>query len=164
MVINWNEVIANLKDGRDITVDPSKWNMANPEYAEILNLWKASNFNTASVKWTNYYDTIDLEKELAEQFFVTPLRSWISCVEPGYMTGYHYDIDDNEEEYLKHGSLKRYSIFISKPSVGHLFILGKEYFYNNPQGTIVKWSNYREWHNGINGGLENKYMFHIIGY
>jgi hypothetical protein len=80
------------------------------------------------------------------------------------MTGYHYDIDDNEKEYLTYGLLKRYSVFISEPSVGHLFILGKEYYYNNPQGTIVKWASHREWHNGINGGLVNKYMFHIIGY
>jgi hypothetical protein len=127
-------------------------------------LWKSKNFNTASVKWTNYYDTKDLEVEVAQQVSITPLRSWISCVEPGYMTGYHYDIDDNETEYLTHGPLKRYSVFVSAPSVGHIFILGKEYFYNNSQGTILKWGNYRDWHNGINGGLENKYMFHIIGY
>ena len=164
MVINWNQVIANLKDGKDITVDPSRWNMANPEYAEILKLWKASNFNTDSVKWTNYYDTKDVETEIAKEVSVTSLRSWISCVEPGYMTGYHYDIDDNEKEYLTYGLLKRYSVFISEPDVGHLFILGKEYFYNNPQGTIVKWTSHREWHNGINGGLSKKYMFHLLGY
>ena len=161
---NWNIIINNLTDGKVVTIDPAQWNLDNPQYETILNLWKDSNFNTASVKWTNYYDTKDIEKEIAEQVSITPLRSWISCVEPGYMTGYHYDIDDNEKEYLKHGLLKRYSIFISKPTVGHLFILGKEYFYNNQQGTILKWATYREWHNGINGGLENKYMFHIIGY
>lgn len=163
-MINWDHIIANLKDGRTITVDPAQWNISNPEYANMLKLWKDSNFNTDSVKWTNFYDTQSIISEIVNDLNITPLRSWISCVEPGYMTGYHYDIDDNEEEYLKHGSLKRYSIFISKPSIGHLFILGKDYFYNKSQGTIVKWSNYREWHNGINGGLENKYMFHLIGY
>jgi hypothetical protein len=163
-MINWNQIIKSLVDGRIVTVDPSKWNMNNPEYKKMLDLWESKNFNTASVKWTNYYDTKDLEDKIAQSLSITPLRSWISCVEPGFMTGYHYDIDDNEEEYLKNGTLKRYSIFISEPTVGHIFILGKDYFYNNPQGTIVKWSNHREWHNGINGGLENKYMFHIIGY
>jgi hypothetical protein len=163
-MINWNSIINNLTDGQVVTVDPARWNMSNPEYTKILDLWKSKNFNTDSVKWTNFYNTADTASELARELNINPLRSWISCVEPGYMTGYHYDIDDNEEEYLKHGLLKRYSIFISEPTVGHLFILGKEYFYNNPQGTIVKWSNHREWHNGINGGLENKYMFHIIGY
>jgi hypothetical protein len=163
-MINWNNAISNLKDGRVVTVDPSRWNMSNPEYQSILDLWKSKNFNTDSVKWTNYYDTTELEAEVAQQVSITPLRSWISCVEPGYMTGYHYDIDDNEKEYLTHGLLKRYSVFISEPDIGHVFILGKEYFYNKPQGTILKWGNYRDWHNGINGGLSNKYMFHIIGY
>ena len=163
-MINWDSIIGNLTDGQVVTVDPARWKLGNPEYAEMLKLWKDNNFNTDSVKWTNYYDTKDLEKEITKQVGITALRSWISCVEPGYMTGYHYDIDDNEQEYLRHGLIKRYSIFISEPAVGHLFILGKEYFYNKSQGTIVKWGNHKDWHNGINGGLTNKYMFHIIGY
>ena len=163
-MINWNSVIANLKNGRVVTVDPTQWNMNNPEYAKILQLWKDNNFNTDSVKWTNYYDTKDIESELAEQFFVTPLRSWISCVEPGYMTGYHYDIDDNEPEYLKLGKIKRYSVFISEPSVGQIFIMGSNYYYNMEQGSILVWNDYRDWHNGINGSLKNKYMFHLLGY
>ena len=163
-MINWNSIIHNLVDGKIVTVDPARWNMSNPEYQQMLELWTSKNFNTDSVKWTNFYDTKEIETKIASELNITPLRSWISCIEPGFMTGYHYDIDDNEEEYLKYGLLKRYSIFISEPVVGHLFILGKEYFYSKSQGTIVKWSNYKEWHNGINGGLENKYMFHIIGY
>ena len=163
-MIDWNSVIINLKDGRDVTVDPSRWNIDNPEYAEILKLWKDNNFNTDSVKWTNFYNTIDLATEIAKEVGITPLRSWVSCVEPGYMTGYHYDIDDNEREYLEYGTIKRYSVFISKPSVGQLFILGNEYHYNKPQGSILEWGNYRDWHNGINGSLSNKYMFHLLGF
>jgi hypothetical protein len=163
-MINWNSIIDNLKDGKVVTVDPTRWNMDNPEYKQMLDLWKDSNFNTDSVKWTNYYDTKEIEKEIAEQVGVTAVRSWISCVEPGYMTGYHYDIDDNEQEYLKQGALKRYTVFVSEPDVGHVFIIGKEYYFNKPQGTILKWGNYRDWHNGINGSLSNKYMFHLLGY
>ena len=163
-MIDWNSVISNLTDGKVVTVDPARWNMDNPEYKQILNLWKSKNFNTDSVKWTNFYATKDIEIEIANQVNIIPLRSWISCVEPGYMTGYHYDIDDNEKEYLKHGRLKRYAVFISESTVGHIFILGSNYYYNKPQGTILEWDNYREWHNGINGGLANKYMFHILGY
>lgn len=163
-MIDWNKVISDLQDGQVVTIDPARWNMSNPEYAEILKLWQDNNFNTDSVRWTNYYDTNIIEIEIAKEVGITPLRSWISCIEPGYMTGYHYDIDDNEKEYLTHGLLKRYSVFINEPDIGHLFILGRDYFYNNPQGTILKWSHHREWHNGINGGLKNKYMFHIIGY
>jgi len=163
-MIDWNIVIANLKDGKVITVDPTRWNMNNPEYAEILKLWNDSNFNTNSVKWTNYYDTKEIESELANQFYVKPLRSWISCVEPGYMTGHHYDIDDHEQEYLQLGKIKRFSVFMSKPSIGQLFIMGDNYYYNMEQGSVLVWNNYRAWHNGINGSLINKYMFHLLGY
>jgi hypothetical protein len=163
-MINWDNIIRNLTDGKVVTVDPARWKMDNPAYKEMLDLWKSKNFNTASVKWTNYYDTKEVEIAIAKELNITALRSWISCVEPGYMTGYHYDIDDNEQEYLKNGALKRYTIFVSKPDVGHVFILGKDYYFNQLQGTMLKWEHHRDWHNGINGGLENKYMFHIIGY
>ena len=163
-MINWLEIVNNLKDGQVVTVNPQRWNMDNPKYKEMVELWETNNFNTASVRWINYYDTKSIELQLAQELGITPLRSWISCVEPGYMTGYHYDIDDNEQEYLSHGLLKRYTVFISQPAIGHVFILGKEYFINNSVGTIVKWENYREWHCGMNGGLSNKYMFHVIGH
>lgn len=163
-MINWNFIIENLKDGRVVTVDPNRWNMSNPEYKKMLDLWKSKKFNTDSVRWTNYYNHSDIETKISVSLSLKPLRSWISCVEPGYMTGYHYDIDDNEQEYLKLGNIKRYTIFISEPDVGHLFILGKDYYYNQPQGTILKWNHYKDWHNGINGGLTNKYMFHLLGY
>ena len=163
-MIDWNSVISNLKDGSVVTVDPARWRMSNPEYSKMLDLWKSKNFNTDSEKWTNYYDYENIEPIVANSLDIKPIRSWISCVEPGYMTGYHYDIDDKETEYLKHGDIKRYSIFISEPDVGHLFILGKDYHFNKSVGTTLKWDNYREWHNGINGGLSNKYMFHILGY
>jgi hypothetical protein len=145
-MIDWNSVIKNLKNGNVVTVDPERWNMSNPEYAEMLSLWQSKNFNIDSVRWVNYYNFDDIQFQLGEELGVTPLRSWISCVEPGYMTGYHYDIDDNEKEYLKLGELKRYSVFVSDPDVGHLFILGKDYYFNKPQGSIIKC------------------MFHLLGY
>ena len=163
-MIDWDDVIENLKDGSVVTVDPDRWNMANPEYKKILNLWQENNFNINSVKWINFYDTKEIETILSKQLEVTPLRSWISCLEPGWITGYHYDIDDNEQEYLKYGKIKRYSIFVSKPNLGHIFILDKEYHFNNDQGKILEWNNYKDWHSGINAGLANKYMFHLLGY
>lgn len=163
-MIDWDNVINNLSDGNIVTVNPERWKMNNPEYETMLNLWKEHNFNTDNVRWVNYYKYGDIESVISKQLNITPLRSWISCVEPGYMTGYHYDIDDNEREYLMMGDLVRYSIFINKPSIGQLFILKEKYYYRLEQGTVIKWDHYRDWHNGINGSFKNKYMFHILGY
>lgn len=162
--VNWQSIIDNLSNGSVVTINPERWNMMNPEYQEMIDLWKENNFNTDSVRWVNYYEYGDLESTIAAAFNITALRSWISCVEPGYMTGPHYDIDDQEQEYLKHGDLQRYSIFISDPEPGQLFILNDQYYYNQPTGTTIKWKHYRDWHNGINGSFKNKYMFHILGY
>ena len=163
-MIDWDNIIASLSNGSVVTVDPARWKMSNPEYQEMLDIWERNKFNINSVRWINYYSYGNVENQIAEELNITPLRSWISCVEPGYMTGYHYDIDDNEKEYLKHGMIQRYSIFVNKPEVGQLFILNDEYHYNSPQGSILKWNHYRDWHNGINGSFKNKYMFHILGY
>lgn len=163
-MINWDNVTARLKNGREISPRPELWNTGNPEYKDIYNLWKKNNFNIDVIKWTNFYDCKEEEAILCDELQITPLRSWISCVKPGYMTAPHYDVDDNEAEYKKYGNIKRYSVFISKPSVGHLFILRDEYHFNNPQGTVLKWNHYRDWHNGINGSFEDKFMFHILGY
>lgn len=163
-MIDWNTVIEELKDGNVVSIDPDRWNIANSEYTDILKLWQENNFNTDSIRWINFYNTKEVESQLCNQLNISPLRSWISCLEPGYMTAPHYDIDDNEQEYLKYGEIQRYSIFISKPAIGHLFILEDKYHFNNPQGTLLKWNSYKDWHNGINGSLTNKYMFHLLGY
>lgn len=162
--VDWKYIISNLTSGNVVNLNPERWNMMNPEYQTMIDLWKQHSFNTDSVRWVNYYEYGDLESKIAKDLDITPLRSWISCVEPGYMTGPHYDIDDNEQEYLKHGTIQRYSIFINEPEVGQLFILNNQYYYDQPVGTVVKWDHYRDWHNGINGSFKNKYMFHILGY
>jgi hypothetical protein len=68
---NWEFVISNLKNGSDVTVDPAHWNLGNPEYVKILELWKNANFNLESIKWTNYYP----EKDFPEN--VRKLRGFI---------------------------------------------------------------------------------------
>ena len=39
--------------------------MSNPEYSKMLDLWKSKNFNTDSVKWTNYYDYENIDSNYA---------------------------------------------------------------------------------------------------
>ena len=39
-MIDWDNVISNLTDGSVVTIDPARWNMNNPEYTDMLNLWQ----------------------------------------------------------------------------------------------------------------------------
>jgi hypothetical protein len=166
--VDWPAVTYGLKNGVDVTTDPSRWKLDTPGYKEIYSMWEHANFNMSAIKWTNYYPGTHfpklIEDNLATYCGVTALRSWISRIDPGFMAPWHWDVDDNEAEYLKKGSIKRFSCFIENPSHGHIFILGNDYFYNQPIGTIVQWKNYKDWHSGINAGMTPKYMYHLLGY
>jgi len=167
--VNWDSVINSLElqQGVSITADPSKWNLDTPGYTDIYKIWQDSKFNPNAIKWINFYPEQHYSKEiidnLAEGLNIRVLRSWISKIEPGYFAPWHWDVDDNEEEYLQGGDIVRYSVFIEPPAMGHVFIINDDYYFNMPQGKIVKWNNYKDWHCGINGGLKPKYMLHILG-
>ncbi len=167
---NWDDIIASLakQEGVAITTDPDRWNLDNTEYSKIHQMWLDANFNSASVKWTNYYPGKHFDEEVtksaAKYLRVNVHRSWISRIDPGYYAPWHWDVDDNEAEYRAKGEPKRYSIMMDSPAMGHIFILGKDYIYDVPQGSIFKWNDYKEWHAGINAGLTPKYMFHLLAY
>ena len=167
-MINWNSIISDLKDGSVVTVDPDRWNLDNPEYNKILEIWKKANFNLDSVKWTNYYPGKEFSEDVVN-YFANELnlkyihRAWISKIDPGYMAPWHWDVDENEEEYLKYGLIKRYTVVVNQMASGHLLIIGSDYYYNKPNNTIIKWGKYNEWHSSSNAGLEPSYLFHILG-
>jgi hypothetical protein len=169
-MINWYDIVQSIsaKPGKAITADQAIWNMGNPEYSKIYDMWQAGNMNMPSVRWINYYPDIDFDQSVSDEFAesvgVTPLRSWISRIDPGYCAPLHYDVDDNEEEYLKNGELRRFTCFIIHPLIGHVMAVDKEYLYSQPLGTIYNWPNYRAWHGAMNAGLRSNYMFHLIGY
>lgn len=167
-MINWPKIIDSLTDGVDITADKSKWNLNTPGYLEIYKMWEEGNFNMSSIKWTNFYPgkhfEQSIEQTVAAELGITPLRSWISKIDPGYCAPWHWDVDDNETEYVSKGTIHRYSIFIEDPKPGHIFIINDQAYVNQKYGTVVKWLNYRDWHAGSNVGVEPKYMYHILGY
>jgi hypothetical protein len=166
--VNWDEIIIGLKNGKDITADKRKWNSDTPGYLEIYKMWEDARFNLSSIKWINYYPVThyseSVDDQMCKQLGINKLRSWISQIDPGYCAPWHWDVDDNESTYLQLGEIQRYSCFISKPSNGQMFQLGDRYYTSQPQGTIIKWNNYKEWHAGVNAGITSKYMYHIMGY
>ena len=165
---NWEFIISNLIGGSDITVNPTHWNLDNPEYAKILELWKNANFNLESIKWTNYYPAKDFPdgvvNHIAQELNLKRVhRAWISKIDPGYMAPWHRDVDDNEAEYLKHGAIKRYTVIIKQMAKGHTLIIGDDVFFNKPTDTVIKWAKHNEWHSSSNSGLEPSYLLHILG-
>lgn len=169
-MLNWNSVLDTLKDkkGKVVTTNPNDWNLETPGYEEVHNLWKANNISLHTMKWTNFYPGTDFDQSTVDEFAthvnLTTARAWISKVDPGYYVAWHWDVDDNEQEYLKLGKLQRYSCFICEPSVGQVILIDNDYKFNQPQGTIYKWPSYNAWHASVNASLKPKYMFHFLGY
>ena len=167
--IDLTDVVANLNKGINVTANFDQWSKESKDIQKIHNLWQNSNFNLESVKWTNYYPGHDFSEDLVNDvaFYLrmdSVHKAWISKVDPGYYAPWYWESGAEEKEYFVKGKVRRYSIFMEHKVLGHVFILGKDYLYNLPQGSIFRWKDYREWHAGMNVGLTPKYMFHIIGY
>ena len=170
-MIDWNSVLFNIEqqEGVPVTTDPSRWNLDTPGYSEIYKMWQKANFNPTAIKWINYYPgkhyPEEIVNKLADTLGLTGVhRSWISRIDPGYMAPHHWDVDDNESEYLKQGPIKRYTVIIEDFAHGHIFILKDEYYHSLPKDTVIAWDNHREWHSGINAGMKPNYLLHILGY
>jgi hypothetical protein len=166
MIDNWKEVISKLGSGVDVTTDPSRWNLDTLGYKEIYQTWVEAKFNMDAIKWTNYYPGKHFDNGILDVYsddFKVIHRAWISRLDPGYMAPPHWDVDDNEQEYLKHGPLKRKTVIMHDFVLGQIFILGKVHYYDLKENLVIDWNKYNEWHSASNASMLPNYMFHIIG-
>jgi len=158
--------VISSQEGKTITTDPAIWNLDTPGYKEIYDRWQSANFNMDSIKWTNYYPNEHFDemivRKIAKELGGNLVRAWISRIDPGYMAPWHWDVDEEEANYLEKGKLTRYSCFMQGATHGHILIVGNDYLYNRDLGELIQWNNYKEWHSGINAGLTPQYILHII--
>lgn len=167
--IDWLSIVTDLtpKKGKEILFDQSAYT-AVPGYQELFSKWNSANFNAAAAKWINYYPDTDFSNSVTDKFSeivgVTHIRSWISRIDPGCCTPWHWDVDDNEEEYLKLGKLRRFICHIGEPDFGHVLLVEKECHYFKANGDIYEWDNYRAWHGGMNCGTTPKFLYSFLGY
>jgi len=167
---NWNPVIESLPldQGDPKTTSGMFYLNTDGRFDDIINSWKTAGYDKCdSVEWINYYPGKHFSNTVITDFEkwsnTTCARSWISRIRPGKMAPLHQDIDDHIEEYLAKGTLVRYSVFISAPSLGAMFLLKDKAYHLEPQGTVLQWSHYLDWHAGSNCGLADKFMFNFLG-
>ncbi len=167
---DWNDVLKNLplQGGESKTPSADFYRNLDGRFDSIINQWKQAGYDQCdSVEWINYYPDSHYNSIVAEKFSIWSnskcARNWISRMRPGKMAPFHQDIDDNLEEYLAMGELVRFSVFISQPSPGGLFLLKEQVYHNEPQGKVIMWDDYLDWHAGVNCGLTDKFMFHYLG-
>lgn len=172
-IVDWKTLINSLSltEGKSITLDINNFNSNDSRYVDIFTKLKNAKFNPSSAKWINYYPDIhyssDIDLDIKDWLNLKGYhRTWISRLDPGYYAPWHWDVDDNESDYLKKGPIKRFSGFLDTQgsSIAHVFTIGKSSISNTEQGDFYEWNSYNSWHAGMNGGLFPKYMYHILGW
>jgi len=157
------------------TVEPSHGHMElpkdNPYYNEYLNqteMLKSVGYDENTVEYRHYQSGVHFHKnyELAISMAVNakPLMCWVSEIRPGKCTPWHWDINPWEKEHEQLGTLVRYFCFLSKPSVGHVFVTADDAYYMEQQGNIYQYADLHSWHAGSNVGLAPKFLLTFTGY
>jgi hypothetical protein len=168
-VIDWDSIIKNLNNGKIKTVGKSDHIDSSIGFDDVFSKWNAAGyFKINTIEWTNFYPDEHYDKSVDDIFsnFVKMkcARSWISMIQPGKCAPIHQDIDDHIDEYKKLGSLTRFTCHIGKPEIGHIFLLEKDFFHKEPQGSVYKWDDYASVHAGGNLGWNPKYLYNFLGY
>lgn len=175
-VIDWARVISDCRSsqGKQLTAERDIWirtrgsgEVFDTEYDKIHKSWLDANYNVDSVKWINYYGGEDYDDTVNQLFSewvgMTMCRAWVSRMDPGWTAAYHWDVDDDEEEFLKLGDLYRFSVQIGENVPGQCFIVEEEVFHNKPSGEVYQWDNYRQYHAAANCGLKPWFLYNFIG-
>ena len=164
-LIEWDPVLEEIKDNPGLNA-PFRLPLDEPDVKQMIEDLK--DYPSESIEWFNYYPGADFNvrvvKEFSDLVNKECARARISKINPGKTAPWHWDYDTMEEKYLEKGELVRYHASISKPSPGHVFIVNDKCFYNEPQGTIHEWDDYRSYHAGANCGVEPKFLFNFLGY
>jgi hypothetical protein len=132
-------------------------------------LWTDGGYMTSdSVEWLNYYPSQHFDNQIVETFSrlvnADPYNVWISSMRPGKCVPSHWDIIKDYPAYKDDLRMVRYSMFFDIPKPGKVFVLDNEAFHMTEQGSVYKWIKWDEWHLGFNCSLEQKFMFHFIGF
>jgi hypothetical protein len=168
--IDWPSVIdsLDLSQGEVRSYGVKFYRNADGRFDHIIDLWERAGYDkTGTVEWINFYPGKHFDKTIIPTFEsftnTTCARAWISCIRPGKMAPYHQDIDDQEEEYLKQGSLVRFTVNACQPSNGQIFIVEDTVLYNQPLGSVYEWPHYLAWHAGGNCSFKPKFLFNYLG-
>jgi len=150
--------------------DPSIFEdpVLGPEIKKMGDTWKHAGYlDNNSVEYINYYPdqhfSTDYVDKLSNLFNAKPCRIWVSSMRTGKCVPWHWDVEKSESDYAKQGTIVRYSIFVDTPQIGQVFVLNDQCFHMIDQGSIYKWSNWKDYHLGFNCGLDTKYLLHYIG-
>lgn len=166
-VIDWPAVITQLKTqpGRFRGSDQGDDIHHNPKVAELRKIWVEAGYEgNKAVGWVDYEIDSDTVNKFASWLNVIPIGGWVTSVPPGYCVPWHADFTDDEEQIVANGTVLRYTCHICEPSWGQVLVLEDHVFHMESQGNAYQWSDWQDWHGGMNMGLTPKFLFNFMGY
>ena len=171
-IIDWQAVVDSLQDTPPGYVGPRHSKDDDIiGIKEMAKLWDDAGFKLikdgGTAGWDMFFPGEHFELDIVDRFsnFVNAncVNCWISRVNPGYMTPWHWDCNDNEDEWRKIPNLLRVTCNISRPQPGHAIMVEDFVVYNAEQGNVYQWPDRTNWHGGINCGFSPKYLLNYIG-
>ncbi len=170
-IIDWDSVIRHIEHQQPAYVGPShKEGDPIPGLDGVTDMWKRAGLKTVkeggTVEWDMFLVGVNFDQSVADKFAefvgINNYNScWISRINIGRFSPWHWDVHDNEIELSKRTDIKRFHCHIGKPAHGHILIVEDKCFYNQPQGEVYQWPARTSWHAGMNCGLVPKYLFNI---
>jgi hypothetical protein len=170
-LIDWDTVINTIKDrsGNTLKYNDSCFPKTD-DFDRLDKIWTKAGYlrNSEVVEWTNYFPGDDFDKTVVDQFRnivrAEPWMVWISRIRPGKMAPWHFDAHSKIKDLDKLGMPIRFTCYIQSPQPGHVSIVENSSVYMPDKGSIYQWPSHDAWHCGMNGGLEDKFMFNYWGY
>jgi hypothetical protein len=171
-IINWDSIIDVVA-----TQSPGYIGPRHSKQDDIIGiqemgkLWDAAGYvllsDGGNAGWDMFFPVQHFDQSVVDIFsnFVNanPISCWISRIHPGNMTPWHWDCNDNENEYRRMPNMIRLTCHISKPQVGHVSMIEDTCLYFQEQGNVWQWPDRTSWHGGINCGFTPKYLFNFFG-
>lgn len=138
------------------------------EFETMYARWKNAGYmDLNNFKFTNYRPERHFSQsyiyKLSDYLDLVPLNVWVSSLSPGCVVPFHWDIEAQENEWKKKGELVRYTVFVCEPKIGHVMIVDEDCFHMPKKGSVYRWNKWNDYHIGMNAGLEQKYILHLVG-
>lgn len=169
-VIDWDEVIKSLKGQTPAHSSiPFNRNDPVPGIKSMYEIISAAGYHArnegGSVGWEIYDPVVNFDSKIADMFAKWAglpkfTAAWISCVNPGDVSPWHWDVT-NDEPTLNKTEFIRLHCHMQDTTPGHCLFLEDKCYYDYKKGDVYQWRGRDIWHGGANCGLTPMYTFNF---
>lgn len=168
--VDWTQLLVQLMHCPPAKRGPGHHQADHPNANGMHKQWNDAGYVLTdaggTVGWDMYLSGANFPHSIVTQVCdwigIENISTWISAIHPGEYAPLHYDFQDDETVFDQPG-VERYHVHITKSVPGHAFFVGNECAYGYSAGDVYQWGSWRDYHAGVNAGLQKKFTMNIIG-